>query len=255
MIVIFGALPEEIKYIKKCMSLDKMSVYRHCRIYEGKFDGIDGLLVTTGMGKKKTILATEYVLNNYPVSLIISTGFAGGLNNKTTRGDIVVHSDLINENRTGEESVTDTSLYSDSSLVSVAKRLLINGKYPYLIGKGITVNHAQTTHESKYKLGVSYLADVVDMESYWIGQTANEKRVPFIVIRTVLDALNDDLSVLNSIMSEEKFVPSKAIAYFIKHLSQIIYVSKLLDDARKMGKVMAGFIREYIAEIQRNECT
>jgi len=248
-IAIFGALPVETNFLKKYMFVKKTSVYRHCRIQEGRFGDIDSLLVTTGVGKEKAIRAADYVLNHFPVSLVISTGFGGGLNDKTARGDIVVYAEFTCENRPGEELSADSVLHSDSYLVSIAERALIKSKYPYLIGKGISSVYAQTTPESKYKLGASYLADAIDMESYWIGQIAIEKRIPFIAIRPLLDAVNDDLSALESIFSAEKIVPLKALTYFTRHPSQIKEVLKFSSDSGKTGKAMALFIRDYIAVI------
>ena len=94
MIAIFAALNAEVSSLKGGMSISKSTVHQDCRLYEGRCHRRDCVLVLTGVCKRRAQQAVETVLEKYPITTMISTGFSGALNHKTTIGDIVVYSEL-----------------------------------------------------------------------------------------------------------------------------------------------------------------
>ena len=119
-IALFCAMEEEIGDFKKRMSIKKRSSYQSCRVYEGSCGDKDSLLVLTGMGKERALRATEFVLRKYPVTILISTGFGGALNDKTATGDIVVYSGTVCGDGKIAGAYAEGSCLSDPGLVSTA---------------------------------------------------------------------------------------------------------------------------------------
>lgn len=247
MIALLSALEAEIRELKKEMSIRKTYTYQNCRVYEGNWHDRDKLLVLTGMGKECARKTTELVLENFPVSVLLSTGFGGALNDKTVAGDIVVYSKLSCEGSRAGALAKD--LRSDENLVSIASRSINGTKVRSLLGTGVTVSRIYDTPESKYQLGRDFLADVIDMESYWIGQIAMERKIPFLAVRSIFDTLRDDLSLLHHITAEGRIRPFKALGYFVCHPEQLKQTANYSTSYRKAGRNLATFLCKLTKEI------
>jgi adenosylhomocysteine nucleosidase len=247
LIALFSALKEETGEIRKSMTVSGVSALQGCSVIEGKYGGRESLLVLTGMGKEKARRAAEMVLGKYPVSLLISTGFGGGLNEKTAVGDIVVCSRLLN----GEAPPRNCEvLESDPRFVSASRKILEKAGPGFLIGTGVTVPFLSSTPENKKELGKQYEADMVEMESYWIAGIAAERKLPFLEVRSISDSVEDDLSFLSRIVSNSgKIRPMSAAANVISHPEMIQTMARFAGKAKKAAKSLAAFFDEFMKEI------
>lgn len=247
MIAVFSALRQEVSELRKEMSVSRISSLDRFGVIEGKYGGKDILLVLTGVGKKNALKAVQLVLEKYPASAIISTGFGGALNEKTRVGDIVVCSSLYN----GEAPpLNNESLESDSQLVSASQKTLVNAGSGFLIGTGVTVPFVSSTPENKISLGKQYQADTVEMESYWIAGIAADRKLPFLEARSISDSVQDDLSFLTRIVSGSgKIKPMSAAACLISHPESIKKIRQLDGNAKKAERSLALFLGKLIKEI------
>jgi adenosylhomocysteine nucleosidase len=240
MIAVFGALEAEIGDIKKRMTIDREAAEKDCMVYEGSLGNKQGILVLTGMGKDRAEKAAEYALDKYPVTVVVSTGVSGALNNRSQAGDFVLCNFIKTE--TGE----DVTLKSDSSLLFLAEHTLHKSSQHRLVGTGITVTKVCSTPEEKNKLADSAAADVVDMESYWICRAAAKRKIPFVAIRPVFDTANDDISVMSRIMTDGKVVPVKLTRNLFAHPNLAVELVRFGNISRKISKSLADFIYEYV---------
>jgi adenosylhomocysteine nucleosidase len=261
MLVIMFAMAAEQRELKKALVISKTSVYRDCRIYEGKIANKNVLLAVTGVGQKRAVAATEFILNRYPVDAMISSGFAGSLNNKTAVGDIVIYSSLTCEMRQDSAPVKTPAPVSFPSLqlsafslspASNSSSLSAGCHLPFTFrvcsGKGISISRVCVTPRDKLKLGLESGADVVDMESYWIGQIADQRNIPFITVRSISDSIEDDLSILVDVMDGEKINPIKVMGYLIAHPGQLRMMASRVANSRKAGKNLAVFLGKLARE-------
>ena len=85
----------------------------------------------------------------------------------------------------GIEPDKPTIFYSDKELVD---------KLSLKLGTVATGDIFVTDAKLKEKIRKEFKADVVDMESAAIAQTAKRNNVPVIVLRTISDGLNDSTS-------------------------------------------------------------
>ena len=58
------------------------------------------------------------------------------------------------------------------------------------MGTCISAEKVITNSAEKKALNQLYGADVVDMESYWIGKVCRERGVPFLAVRAISDMVN-----------------------------------------------------------------
>ena len=97
-ICIFGALREEINLIRGKMMVEEQFKIGQADAWTGKWDGVDIILVRTGIGKNCALSALEQVLNLVNPSLILSIGYAGGLNTKLKVGDVILANHVLKIN-------------------------------------------------------------------------------------------------------------------------------------------------------------
>jgi adenosylhomocysteine nucleosidase len=249
-IAIFSALDEEIREFKMGMSIEKDSSYQCCRMYQGKYRGKDCVLVVTGMGGEHARQVTQLILSTYPVSALISTGFGGSLNRKTQIGDLVIYSKLVAA-PASEIHEQMPELISDPGLVAQALTVR-SDKFQVLLGRGLSLSRVCSLPSDKLDLGKLFDADIVDMESFSIGQAASEKGYPFIAVRSIFDAVDDDLSLLDHIAVSGKLNPLKACSRLIAHPGDLGTLLGYSRNAVKARKNLAAFLFDLVEKIAEN---
>jgi nucleoside phosphorylase len=222
------------------MSIRKTSSYRCCRMYEGNYGKRECVLVLTGMGGEHARQVTQLITSTYPVSALISTGFGGSLNHKTAVGDVVIYARLF-EGGMGAPSGPQSDLASDSKLVETASALVGHG-FRTLVGTGLTLPEVCSLPVAKLELGQKFAADIVDMESYSIGQSALERKYPFIAARSVFDSVEDDLTLLNRITSGGTLSLRKACSRLAAHPGDLRKLLGFSKNAAKARSSLAQFL-------------
>jgi 5'-methylthioadenosine/S-adenosylhomocysteine nucleosidase len=250
MLVIMGALKEEIKDLRKYMVLDKTFTWQGCHIYQGSYKSKNVVLVQTGMGKNRVEEVTKFVLNYYPVTALISLGFAGALTERLKIGDIVLCATL----RCAEKSETIASqsnrkdLDSYASLISRAIQNVQGTTARFYQGSSVTVAKPVSGLKAKLALGKAFDADVVEMESYWIAQIASARQIPFFAIRTISDTVQDTLPT--EFLDSNGVVRWKsAIPFFIIHPGNFIKLFKLCRNVDQARESITIFIDHFIANL------
>lgn len=125
--------------------------------------------IFTGIGRKNARRTLEFCLTQKRPRLILSCGFAGGLNPKLSRGTVVWNADnnfpMINELR----------------------------DCPSREGTFHCVTKVAVTEKSKSRLWQDTGCDCVEMESGEIRRIASAEGIPAATIRVISDASNEDL--------------------------------------------------------------
>ncbi len=81
-IFILGALREEISEIRKLMIVKEQFKVGHADVWVGVWEGVRIVLVRTGMGKECALDSLKKGLNKTYPALVLSIGYAGGLDSK-----------------------------------------------------------------------------------------------------------------------------------------------------------------------------
>ena len=98
LICILGALREEINLIRRQMTVAEQFKVGRADVWTGDWEGVRIILVRTGIGKDCALSALKKVLNRVSPSLIISIGYAGGLDPKLKIGDVVLAEHVLKIN-------------------------------------------------------------------------------------------------------------------------------------------------------------
>ena len=190
MLALIAAMDEEIADLRRSMTVTGVDERGGFVVYRCTRSGKKVLLVRSGVGRQHADHASRSLLDRYPVTAIVSFGFAGALNGSLRVGDVVACSSMV-----CSDSSHGPSCSSDSALMSAARACNEPG---LSCGVGVTAPRLVASRSQKIALLENSEADIVDMESYWIGVVAGENGVPFVVVRSVSDSAADSLPDLPS---------------------------------------------------------
>jgi adenosylhomocysteine nucleosidase len=134
----------------------------------------------TGMGKTNAARSFQKELTTMTPALVLTCGFAGGLNPGLSLGDVVFQTDVG---------------------AGLAKRLSESGAAP---GVFHCSDRVAITAVEKKSLRASTNADAVEMESAAIRAICREKKIPATTVRVISDAANEDLPLdFNALMTPD----------------------------------------------------
>jgi 5'-methylthioadenosine/S-adenosylhomocysteine nucleosidase len=243
MIALLGALREEVRDLRRQMSLVEVPAEPTCYVYRGEYRGKDVLLAQTGVGRQRAETATEFVLRRYSVTALVSLGFAGALTAQLRVGDMVVCPTLHCATGPTQEADRFTSYRSDEHLLRLATQALEDTALRFCIGSGVTVPQLASSSEKKRELGGAFQAHIVDMESYWIARIASGKQIPFVAVRAISDAACEALPPFDEMLTPDGgWRWGKAISHFLghpQHLTALPGLSRNVRAARRNLTVFA----------------
>jgi len=187
MIAVFVAMRGELCGLPKKCKLTKKSA-KDLLIYEGNYGSIELILVKTGVGATAAKRATTIVIERYSPQLILSVGTAGAVNEKLDLGDLIVCEQVFCQ---------DQKLPPISSAPTYFQLALTKGKGAVHRGNALTVNRVVVLLKDKKQISQSSTVDIVEMESYCIGQVATTHNVPFLTVRVVSDTATERIADYN----------------------------------------------------------
>ncbi len=157
----------------------------------------------TGMGQKNASERVRKELGTAKTDLVLTCGFAGGLNTNLSVGDIVFDAD----DNTG-----------------LKDKLIELGAKPGIFH---CAEKVASTSKEKQLLQNTTNADAVEMESAAIRAICQEKKIPSATIRVISDAVGEDLPIdFNEVMTPDN------------RLSMAKLLGKLLREPKKIPQLM-----------------
>jgi adenosylhomocysteine nucleosidase len=137
----------------------------------------------TGEGIVNVERHLESWLEKSKARTVLSIGFAGALSQSLKAGDLVI-----------AEEVRNASVLPDAKLLTAARRVSTGDPWIHF-GVALTSNEILWKAHSKRVLAES-LTDVigaVDMESTAVARICGRRGLPFLVVRSITDLLDEDL--------------------------------------------------------------
>ena len=200
---IIGAMELEIDSLRTSIESCKETKIGRFVFYEGSLNGIEVVLLLSGIGKVSASVATTLLIERYNPSLIINTGTAGGL------GDTSVH-DIILATEVRHHDVDVTAFgYEIGQQAQMPPAFIANTQWTEKL-KQVAERYSHTLHYGQVVSGDSFIssptrlqeiantfpkAKAVEMEAAAIAQTCYLLNIPFVMLRAISDKAGEGNAV------------------------------------------------------------
>jgi len=168
MIAISFALPAEssefIRLLQNPARVRRSGIER----ITGVLHGQHVCVMHTGVGEKSTRARVGTFLEDEAPGLLISSGFAGALNESLAVGDL-----LLAEN------------FSAASLLAAAATAVRDRRF--MVGRLTTAQTVLDSPEARRQIGESTQAAAVDMETEFIAELCRQRSIPMLSLRAITD--------------------------------------------------------------------
>jgi adenosylhomocysteine nucleosidase len=139
------------------------------------------VLVESGPGGDRAAKAAQAMIDAYRPRLVVSAGFAGGLDARARRQDLVVATSLCNA-ADGEIALDPAALMPWLDEVPNLHR-----------GRLLSFDRVVRLRAEKQQLGRRHEALAVDMETFAVAEVCRARAVDFLAVRAISDAVDDEL--------------------------------------------------------------
>ena len=198
---IIGAMAVEIATLKENM-VDMQQTERTGMVfYEGKLQGVDAVLVQSGIGKINAAICTQILCDCFGVTHVVNTGIAGSLLAELDIGDLVISRDAIHHDfdlhfwgrPIGQVPGFDVVAFpADVTMMDIAFAAAeeVNPGHTR-IGRVASGDQFICSKEQKEKIIADTQGLCAEMEGASIAHTAYRNGVPFVIIRAISDKADD----------------------------------------------------------------
>ncbi len=189
---VFTATRWEFDAVRRVLRDVRAQARRGARIVVGRRGRWQVVLVQTGVGPEKAAAACREVLRAHPVELVVSAGLACALA-PARIGDLLVGTDvrMVTDDRTAESVKRPCA----GEIVTAAVRAAEQAGLPVKAGSFVTAPRILWRAAEKQAMAEMTGAIGLDMESAASAAAAAERAVPFAIIRSVSDLVNETLPV------------------------------------------------------------
>jgi adenosylhomocysteine nucleosidase len=178
----------------------------------------------TGIGRQNASQAVAKLVGSTSPALVLSCGFAGGLNPDLKRGEIV---------------------FSADDLLNVSDQLRRVGAKP---ARFHCSSRVAVTAEEKRHLWRNTEADAIDMESEIIRSFCRERGIPSATIRVISDAADEDLPLdFNALLTPaNKLSYLKLATQLVRSPAKIARLIKLRKDTNQAALQLGYCLRSLL---------
>jgi adenosylhomocysteine nucleosidase len=148
-------------------------------------------MVATGIGHVRATRTTRHALGEFPATeIVIATGVAGALSEELRPGDLVLTERIVagalGDHIPGEIAIAREHLDSIAAALAAKQLRHVRGA---MLTAGRVLPDARAKAAARAETG----AIAVDMETAAIAAEAGRRGVPFVSLRTILDAVGDEI--------------------------------------------------------------
>lgn len=204
-IAIIGAMEEEVVLLRDKIDNKTVDVIAGCEYTSGQMNGVEVVLLRSGIGKVNAAMSTTILLDKYNPDFVINTGSAGGSDESLNVGDVVISTEVRHHDvdvtafdyEYGQVPQLPPAFLADEELIKVAEAGAKESQDVHvvqgLIASGDTfVNelHVVENIRSKFEL-----VKAVEMEAAAIAQVCYQFGVPFVIIRSLSDIAGKESNI------------------------------------------------------------
>ncbi|MDR0435250.1 MAG: 5'-methylthioadenosine/adenosylhomocysteine nucleosidase [Propionibacteriaceae bacterium] len=194
MLGVMGAMEDEVKALRASLARPATRTVLGCQVTSGQLDGVEVLLVRSGVGKVNAAIATA-ALVQMGATKVVFTGMAGGIGTGIKQGDVVIATDLVQHDvdvtamgrKPGElldeppSWPTDPELADELALAAIALDATVHR------GRIASGDQFIASPKQAKRIVAQFAAVAVEMEGAACAQVAAKLGVPVGVLRWISD--------------------------------------------------------------------
>lgn len=203
MIGVIAAMENEVTDIKSAMEESIKITHGGMAFIKGKLNQKEIVVVKSGVGKVNAAICTQILIDLFKAKAIINVGVAGAVHPDLEIGDIVISEDSCQYDMDarafghpwGEIPNMDITFFkADKTLIKLAEKAATELNAAYRIGRVMTADLGVDSIELKEKLRNEFGGLCVEMEGAAIGQVSFVNQVPYLIIRSISDKADGNLT-------------------------------------------------------------
>jgi nucleoside phosphorylase len=242
MIAVFAAMQPEASACLSRTSKIRQTQVQGFPVYES-----EGAVVSqTGIGIRARG-AAEAVLGHYAASAVLSVGVAGGLSPELGTGDVVVCERIDHESH--RRSGVDATVVSHAGLIEAAVAAARGMHLAVSTGSSITVDELAFGVGEKADHHAWKGHDIVEMESFWIGEAAAKRDLPFLTVRTISDEAAETLVVTGAIKPDGNFDQQALLDYIHEYPEAAPLIARQVEAGRMALANLTIFLAAFLAPL------
>ncbi len=199
---IIGAMDVEIELLVSKMSSCKKTEYAGLVFYEGELNEKFVTVVKSGIGKVNAAICAQILILKFGSTHVINTGIAGAMDKRLRILDTVISTECVYHDADttffGDAPCTipdmPTYFYADKDLIESALSYQ-PPKFKLYSGRIASGDQFICTKEGKEKIEHDCNPMCVEMEGCAVAHTCFVNKVPFLIIRSISDNADENVSV------------------------------------------------------------
>ncbi|MGQ0554321.1 MAG: phosphorylase family protein [Nitrospiraceae bacterium] len=200
-------------------------------------------LAQTGVGLEKAGQSAAQLLDSQSFSLVVSTGFACALI-AADIGALLVGREVVYCGNHGDKPSEVLDVPGDERDLAVTSvENLVPSEH---IGRFVSTDHIIGSAREKQRFALRTQAIGLDMESSALAAEAQRAQVPFVIIRSVSDLLDEDLPLdFNLFLRPTGWL--KGIETILAAPSCLLGLGRLRRQSLVAAETLTSFFRSYVA--------
>lgn len=213
---IIGAMEEEVVILRELLTDKRIETIAGCEFTTGKMNGIEVVLLRSGIGKVNAAMSTTILLQKYQPDYVINTGSAGGSNPELNVGDVVISTEVRHHDvdvtvfgyEYGQVPQLPAAFEADVELVKTAMNAA-KGISDIKVVEGLIATGDSFMNDPQrveYIKGKFTNLQAVEMEAVAVAQVCYQYGTPFVIIRSLSDIAGKESNI-----SFEQYLEKAAI--------------------------------------------
>jgi len=227
---IVAAMQEELESFLKAMPGHEETDHGRFNYYTGKIYGTDIVLLLCGIGKVNAAVGTTLLIEKFKPDYIINSGVGGGFANGTLKiGDIIISSEVRHHDvdatafdyEHGQVPGMPAAFYPDEELKELACAIIpdddnIKIYEGQILSADMFVHRDEQVHTIRERFQSVMAAE---MEGAAIAQTCCLFNIPFLIIRSISDIV-DDAESHNTYNQTMQKTADNSVSFVLKLLQE-----------------------------------
>jgi adenosylhomocysteine nucleosidase len=232
MIAVTFALSAESSEFLSRLSNKSRADRNGVRVIRGNIDDRDIQVLHTGVGEKVCRQRVGRFLRDQQFDLLISTGFAGALNDELRVGELL--------------------LANNFSTIELNEKRSSFSRLPIHIADLLTAPRLIDSSDERIEVARASGAAAVDMETEFIARACAEHGIPLLSLRVVTDTPREPFPapahVLFDIANQRTDLP-KLATFFLAHPNRILRLAQFARRIANARKILANALVAILREL------